>query len=77
MTVQKGKKFDHYNEVYGGESSDCPISSPVCICQDSPNKGCEIASALPRSNISGRHNISFMQLFGEVAHKICRNSIIS
>lgn len=49
-----------YDEVNCGENCDCPISSPVGICQDSPNEGSKVASALPSGNISCSRDISFV-----------------
>lgn len=66
-----------YNKVNWGENTNCPISSPVSICQDGSNKGSKIASSSPSSDISRCRDISFVQLFRKISNKISGNSIVS
>ena len=46
-----------YNEINCGKSCNCPVSSPISICQDCSNERCKITSALPGGDISCSINI--------------------
>ena len=77
MVVEKEKRFRNYNEVYCGKDSNCPISAPVSISQESPNKRCKVTCACPCVDISCSENISFMQSVCKIVDKIFCNTIIS
>lgn len=66
----------NYYEINGGENGNCPVSSPISICQNSSNERCKIASALPGGDISCSRDISFMKLLGKIGNEICRNAIV-
>ena len=72
----KVQKIGDYDKIYNGEDRNRPISSPIRICQEGADKGSEVASSLPRCDMSSSGGVSFVQIFGEVAHEINRYPII-
>lgn len=59
-----------YNDVNWEENNNCPVSSPVSVCQEGPNKWCEEASAGPGRGISRGSYFAFVEHSGEIGHYI-------